>query len=91
MEPYVSFSNDAHLDGAASQEGSLEDLTRVTIPGDTLLASTSTSTEEEPSEEPTPMEVTTEEAVPTMKPLKGPTHPPVTVNNPTERPTALQA
>ena len=55
------------------------------------LASTSTSTEEEPTEEPAPMEVTTKEAVPTMKPLKGATHPLVTTDDPTERPTVLQA
>ena len=45
----MSFSNDAILDGATSQEGSLEDLTRVTIPGDALPASINTSTEEEPA------------------------------------------
>ena len=84
------FSNDAILDGAPSQEGSLEDLTGVTMPRNTLSASTGTSTEEEPSEEPAPMEVTTEEAAPTGKPLKGPTHPLVTVNDPAEEPTALQ-
>ena len=67
MESYVSFSDDAILDGAASLEGSLEDLTGVTIPGDALPASTSTSIKEEPAEEPAPMEVTTEEAAPTMK------------------------
>ena len=90
MEPYVSFSDDAVLDGAASQEGSLEDLTVVTIPRNAPLASTSTSTEEEPAEEPAPMEVTTKEAAPTRKPLKGPTHQPVTVDNPAEEATALQ-
>ena len=36
------------------------------------------------------MEVVTGEAAPTGKPLKGCTHPPVTVNDPTEEPTALQ-
>ena len=91
MELYVSFSDDAVLDGAASQEESLEDLTGVTIPGDTLTASMDASTKEEPAEVPAPMEVTTEEAAPTMKPLKGPTHPPVAVNDLTEGLTALQA
>ena len=90
MEPYVFFSNDVVLDGAASQEVSLEDLTGVTIPRNTPPASTSTSTEEEPTEEPAPMEVATAEAAPTRKPLKGPTHPPVTIDDPTEEPTDLQ-
>ena len=87
----VSFSDDAILDDATSPEGSLEDLTRVTIPGDAPPASTGTSTKEEPAEEPAHMEVTTEEAAPAMKPLKGSTYLPVTVSNPTEKPTALQA
>ena len=87
----MSFSNDAILDGAASLEGSLEDLTRVTIPRDALPASPGTSTKEKPAKEPAPMEVATKEAAPTGKPLKGPTLPLVTVNKPTEGPTALQA
>ena len=91
MESYMSFSDDAVLDGATSQEGSLEDLTGVTIPGDAPLASTGASTKEEPAEEPTPMEVTTKEAAPIMKPFKGSTHLLVTVDNPAGRPTALQA
>ena len=62
-----------------------------TIPGDAPPASTGTSTKEEPAEEPAPMEAATEEAAPTMKTLKGPTHPSVTVDDPTERSTALQA
>ena len=90
MEPYGSFSDDAILDGAASQEGSLEDLNGVTILRNNLLASPNTSTEEEPAEEPAPTEVATEEAAPAGKPLKGPTCPPVTVNDPAEEPTALQ-
>ena len=81
MESYVSFSDDAVLDSATSQEGSLEDLTGVTIPRDAWLASTSTSTEEEPAEEPAPTEVTTKEAAPTRKPLQG-THLPVTGQQP---------
>ena len=36
------------------------------------------------------MEVVTEEAAPTGKPLKGHTHPPVTVYDPAEELTALQ-
>ena len=91
MESHVSFSDDAILDGATSQEGSLEDLAGVTIPGDALPASTGTSTEEEPAEGQAPMEVTTKEAAPVMKPLKGPTDLLVTVDDPTERPTTLQA
>ena len=90
MEPYVSFSNDAILDGATSQEWLLEDLTGLTIPRTALPASTGTSTEEEPVEKPAPTEVTTEETAPTGEPLKGPTHPAVTTNNPTEGPTAPQ-
>ena len=90
MGPYVSFSDDVVLDGATSQEGSLEDLTGVTIPRNALPASTSTSTEEEPTEKPAPTEVTTTEAAPSRKPLKGPTHLPVTIDNPTVELTALQ-
>ena len=91
MQSYVSFSDDAVLDSATSLEGSLEDLTRVTIPRDAPLTSTSTSTKEEPAEGPAPLEVATEEADPTGKPLKGPTHPLVAVNDPAEGLTALQA
>ena len=91
MESYVSFSDDAILDSAKSPEGSLEDLTGVTIPRDSSPASTGTLTEEEPAEEPTTMEVATRETTPAGKPLKGPTHQPVTVNNPAEGLTALQA
>ena len=72
MESYVSFSDDAILDGAASLEGSLEDVTGVTIPRDALLTSTSTSTKEEPAEGPEPLEVATKEAAPAWKPQKGP-------------------
>ena len=82
MESYVSFSNDAILDGAASLEGSLEDVNGVAIPRGALLASTGTPTEEV-AEGPAPLEVATEEAAPTRKPLMGPTHPPVAVDNPT--------
>ena len=42
MEPYVSFSNDAVLDGVTPQKGFLEDQTRVAIPRNTQPASTST-------------------------------------------------
>ena len=91
MEPYMSFSDDAILDGATSQEGSLKDLTGVTIPRDALPASTGTSTKEEPAEEPVPMEVATKEAASTRKPLKEPTHLLVTVDDPTGELTALQA
>ena len=58
MELYMSFSDEAILDGATSQEESLEDLTGVTIPGmpcRPLLV----LLPEEPAEEPAPMEVTT--------------------------------
>ena len=90
MEPYMSFSDDAILDGATSQEGCLTDLTGITIPRNTLPTSTSTSTEKEPVEESAPMEVVTEEAVPAGKPLEGPTHLLVTIDDPTEELTALQ-
>ena len=90
MEPYMSFSNDVILDGATSQEGSLEDLTGVTTPRNAPLASTSTSTEEEPTEKPEPTEVTTKEAGTTREPLKRPTHLVVTISNPAEKPTAPQ-
>ena len=70
MEPYVSFSNDASLDGATSQEGFLEDWTWVTIPRDVQLAFTDVSTEEEPVEKPAPTEVTTEEAALIEEPLR---------------------
>ena len=39
--------------------GSLEDVTGVTIPRGALLTSTSTPTEEEPTEGPAPLEVAT--------------------------------
>ena len=84
MEAYVSFSNDAILDGASSQEGSLTDLTGVTIPRNALPTSTGTSTEKEPTEESASMEVVTEKAAPTGKPLK------VTINDLAEELTALQ-
>ena len=90
MGSYVSFSNDAILDGATSQEGCLEGLTGVTIPRNALPAPTSTSTEEESMEKPAPTEVTTEGAAPTGEPFKGPTHLAVTVGNPAEEPTTPQ-
>ena len=80
----MSFSNDAILDGAISPEGSLEDVTGVTIPTGTSLTSTSTPTKEETAEGLAPPEVATEEVAPTRKPLKGPTHPLVAVDNSTE-------
>ena len=67
----MSFSDDVILDSAALLEGCLKDLTGGTIPRDALLASSSTSTKEEPAEEPAPMEVATGEAALAMKPLKG--------------------
>ena len=54
MESYVSFSNDAVLDSATSPEGSLEDVTRVTIPRSTSPTSMGTLTKEEPAEGPGP-------------------------------------
>ena len=91
MELYMSFSNDAILDGATSLKGSVEDVTGVTIPRGTLPTSTGTCTEEEPTEGPAPLKVATEEAAPTGKPLKGPTHLPVTVDNSAEELTAPKA
>ena len=70
MEPYVSFSNEVVLDSAAPQEESLEDLTGVTIPRNTLPASTGTFTEEGPAEKPAPTEVTTKGAAPLGSPLR---------------------
>ena len=90
MEPYMSFSNDAILDGAAPKEGSLMDPTEVTIPRDAPLVSTGTFTKKEPTEELAPMEVVTEEAAPTGRPLEGPIHLLVTVDDATEELTALQ-
>ena len=90
MEPYMPFSNDAILDSSASQEGSLEDLTVVTIPRNAPSTSTSTFTEEEPAEKSASTEATTKQAAPTRDPLKGPTHLAVTVSNPTEKLTAPQ-
>ena len=81
MESYMSFSDDAILDGATSPEGSQEYVTGVTIPRGTLPTSTSTPTEEESAEGPAPLDVATKEAAPTRKPLKGPTHPLVAVND----------
>ena len=71
MESYMSFSDDTSLDGATSLEGSLEDVTGVAIPRGPSPTSAGTPTEEE----------ATEEAAPTKKPLEGPTHLPVTVND----------
>ena len=88
MESYVSFSNDAFLDSAISLEGSLEDVTGVTIPMGAWLTSTTTPTEEEPTERVAPPEVATEEVAPTRKPLNGPTHLPVAVNDSAEGLTA---
>ena len=90
MELFVSFYDDAVLASTTSLKGSLEEQTGVSIPGDAPLASTGPSTKEEPAEEPAPMEVTTEEAAPTMKPLKGPTCLLLTAGDPAETPTALQ-
>ena len=91
MESYMSFSNDAILDGATSPEGSLEDVTGVTIPRGALPTSTSTPTEEEPMEGPAPLEVATEEAACAGKPLRGPTPLLVAVDDSTEGLTAPQA
>ena len=91
MESYVSLSDDAILDGATLLEGSLEDITRVTIPWGALTTSTSTPTKEEPVEGPAPLEVVTEEAVPTRKPCKRATHLLVAVNDSAEGLTAPQA
>ena len=91
IESYMSFSNDAVLDGVALLEGSLEDITGVTIPRVPLLTSTSTPTKEESTEGPAPPEVATEEAAPTRKPHEGPTLLPVAVDNSAEGLTAPQA
>ena len=87
----MSFSNDAVLDGAATMEGSLEDVTGITTPRGALQFSTDTHTIEEPAEGPAPWEFATEEAVPTKKSLEGPTHLLVAVSNSTEGLTALKA
>ena len=68
MKPYVTFSDDAILDGAALQERSLEDQTGVTIARKIQQASTRVSTEEEPTKELVPTKVSTEEAAPTEEP-----------------------
>ena len=47
MESYKSFSADAILDGTITPEGSLEDVTGVTIPIGASLTSTSTPTKDE--------------------------------------------
>ena len=91
MKSYVSFCHDAILDGAALPEGSLEDITGVTIPRGALPTSTGTPTEEEPTEGPAPLEVATEEVASSGKLLKGPTHLPVAVNDSAEGLTAPQA
>ena len=90
MEPYVTFSDDAILDGAALQEGSLEDQTGETIPRNTQLASTDVSTEEEPAKKPAPTEVTTKEVAPAEEPLEGPTILAATVGKPAEKPITPQ-
>ena len=90
MESYMPFSDDAILDGATSPEGSLEDVTRVTVPRGASLTSASTPTKEEPAEGPPPLEVVTKEASP-RKPHMGPTHLPVAVDDSTEGLTAPKA
>ena len=90
MESYMSFSDDAILDGAASLEGSVEDVTGVPIPRGALPTSIDTPTKEEPTEGPTPMEVGTKEAATTEKILEGPTHPLVVVDNSAEGLTTPQ-
>ena len=90
MEPYVTISDDAILDGATLQEGSLEDQSRVTTHRNTQPTSTNVSTEEEPTEKPAPTEVTTREVTPTEEPLEGPTILAATVSEPTEEPITPQ-
>ena len=60
MEPYVTFSDDAILEGATPQERSPEGWTWAPIPVETQSAPT-----EEPTNEPAPAEVSTEETAPT--------------------------
>ena len=90
MELYVTFFDDAILDSAALQEGSLEDQTGVTIPRNTQPASPNVSTEEEPTEKLAPTEVTTKEVAPTGEPLEGPTIPAAMISKPAEEPITPQ-
>ena len=91
MGSYMSFSDETILDGTALHDGSLEDVTGVTISRGTLPTSTSTPTKEEPAEGLASLEVATEEVAPAGKLCKGPTHPPVAVNDSAEGLTAPQA
>ena len=71
MEPYVAFSNDAILEGAAPWERSLEGQTRATIPRMTQLAPAKVPIEETaPMEELAPAEVPTEEAALIQEPTE---------------------
>ena len=65
MEPYVAFLDNAILEGATPWERSLEGQTQSTIPMMTQVAPT-----EEPTKEPAPAEVSTEEPALTEEPTK---------------------
>ena len=55
MEPYVSFFNDAILDGVAPPEGFLKDQSEETISESAQLASTNPPIEEAAAEETAPI------------------------------------
>ena len=66
MEPYVAFSNNAILEGAAPWERSLEGQTWATIPMKTQPDPTKkVAPAEEPTEEAAPTEVSAKETDPT--------------------------
>ena len=69
MEPYVTFSDDTILEGAAPLERSLEGQNRATIPRKTQLAPTEVPAKETaPMEELVPVKVSPEEVAPIEEP-----------------------
>ena len=102
MEPYVAFSSDAIVEGAAPVQRSLEGQTWTTIPMKTQLAPTKESAKElapaevpteelapaeEPTEEVTPTEVSAKEAYPVKVSAKEA----APTEKPTEEPTTPMA
>ena len=93
MEPYVNFSHDAILEGATTQERSLEGQTRATIPRKTQPAPAYVPAKEAaPTGELALVQVFTKEAVPIeeptdeMDPMEEPTEEPMATKAPSSEP-----
>ena len=88
MKPYITFSDNAILEGATPQERCLEGHTRATIPRKTQPAPTEVPAKEAaPMEQLAPVEVSTNEAAS----IEDPTNETDPVEEPTEEPTAMKA